>query len=158
MKIVNGLDTEDKYDVVFIGTGFGSLFFAHRLLQRLNSKASVLFIERGRHRPHTLQIEEGQNGHEPAINYVDVRKGEKPWNFTVALGGGTLCWWGQCPRFHPSDFELKSRHGVGRDWPISYEALETFYCDAEEIIGVSGDSDDTDMYPRSRPYPFPRTR
>jgi choline dehydrogenase-like flavoprotein len=46
---------------------------------------------------------------------------------------------------------------VGRDWPIDYETLEPFYCDAEELLGVAGPSDDT-PFVRSRPYPLPPHR
>ena len=39
-------------------------------------------------------------------------------------GGSTWSWRGNCPRFIPSDFELKKRYLVGDDWPISYGDLE----------------------------------
>lgn len=85
------------------------------------------------------------------------------WPGTVrAVGGTSRHWTGLAWRQMPEDMKLHSTHGVGRDWPIDYDELEPFYCDAEEIIGVSG-SDDQDQSgkgggaypPRSRPYPMP---
>ena len=57
--------------------------------------------------------------------------------------------------FPPERIHIKDRHGIARDWPYTYGDLEPYYCEAEHIIGVSGDSDDTQHFPRSRPYPFP---
>ncbi|MFN8829675.1 MAG: GMC oxidoreductase [Labrys sp. (in: a-proteobacteria)] len=156
MRLVGVAQIAQRYDFVVVGTGFGSLFFTHRLLDALPPNARVLLIERGRFRDHATQIAEDRNGDGPVGDYVDIENpAKKNWNFTVALGGGTLCWWGQSTRFHPSSFNLKTTHGFGRDWPISYGDLEEDYCDAEEIIGVSGDSDDVQELPRSRPFPFP---
>ena len=36
------------------------------------------------------------------------------------VGGSMIHYAGYCPRFHPSDFEVRTRDGVGEDWPISY--------------------------------------
>jgi choline dehydrogenase-like flavoprotein len=33
---------------------------------------------------------------------------------------------------------LKTLYGRGRDWPLSYEDLESYYCEAEAELGVSG--------------------
>jgi choline dehydrogenase-like flavoprotein len=41
---------------------------------------------------------------------------------------------------------------------MSYEELEPFYCDAEEIMEVSGADDISAIIPRSRPYPQPPHR
>src|SRR6266568_933845 len=55
------------------------------------------------------------------------------------VGGSTWAWRGNCPRFIPSDFKLKTQHGLAEDWPISYDDLEPWYCDAEDALGVAGD-------------------
>ncbi|MFT9222453.1 hypothetical protein [Gluconobacter oxydans] len=57
------------------------------------------------------------------------------------VGGTTWHWAASCWRHLPSDFEMKTRYGVGRDWAISYNELEPFYCRAEEEMGVSGPHD-----------------
>ncbi|MBB2197847.1 GMC family oxidoreductase [Gluconacetobacter dulcium] len=71
------------------------------------------------------------------------------------VGGTTWHWAASCWRHLPVDFEMKSRYGVGRDWAISYNELEPYYCRAEEEMGVSGPHDVSLQSPpeRSRPYP-----
>lgn len=54
------------------------------------------------------------------------------------LGGTTHHWMGISLRMLPEDFELNKRHGVGVDWPISYEDLRPYYEKAEWELGVSG--------------------
>jgi choline dehydrogenase-like flavoprotein len=56
----------------------------------------------------------------------------------------------------PVDFKMQSTYGVGRDWPISYDDLEPYYCRAEEALGVAGPNDPARQSPseRSRPYPM----
>ncbi|KUG53870.1 FAD-dependent oxidoreductase [Kocuria rosea subsp. polaris] len=69
------------------------------------------------------------------------------------VGGGTQLYGGVSLRFTPDDFRLASfndgrtdlRNDPGgevrseaRDWPISYEDLEPYYCRAEELIGING--------------------
>ena len=55
------------------------------------------------------------------------------------VGGTTWHWLGTALRFVPDDFRLRSRFGVGIDWPISYDDLEPWYCEAERELGVAGD-------------------
>ncbi len=75
--------------------------------------------------------------------------------YVRAVGGTTWHWTGITPRFLPIDFEIATRYGVGRDWPIRYADLEPYYLRAEGELGVSGDSEDDHGSPRSGPYPMP---
>ena len=71
-----------------------------------------------------------------------------------AVGGSTIHWSGHFPRYHPSDFRVRSLDGVGDDWPLSYEELEPFYDLNDQMIGVSGLAGDPSQPPRSaRPTP-----
>lgn len=72
------------------------------------------------------------------------------------LGGTTLHWLGTALRLHPHDFKLKSRYGIGRDWPISYEELSPWYDLAEKELGVSGSSDDFPEFNRHAAFPMPK--
>lgn len=72
-----------------------------------------------------------------------------------AVGGTTLHWIGYTPRFHPNDFNMRSRYGIGEDWPIGYEELEPFYSIAESEMGVAGAEDNPFAGPRSGRYPLP---
>ncbi len=59
-----------------------------------------------------------------------------------AVGGSTILYSGHFPRFHPSDFRVRTLDGVADDWPIDYTTLEPFFSLNHEMIGVSGLSGD----------------
>jgi len=71
------------------------------------------------------------------------------------VGGSTLHWQGMVMRLHESDFELASRYGVGRDWPIEYADLQPYYREAEAALGVAGADDNPFAPPRAAPHPMP---
>ncbi|MFV2090797.1 MAG: NAD(P)-binding protein, partial [Pseudomonadales bacterium] len=54
------------------------------------------------------------------------------------VGGGTVLYAGHYPRFHPSDFRVKSLDGVADDWPIDYDTLAPYYAENDKMMGVSG--------------------
>jgi choline dehydrogenase-like flavoprotein len=66
------------------------------------------------------------------------------------VGGGTVLYAGHFPRFHPSDFRVKSLDGVADDWPIDYNTLAPFYAENDRMMGVSGLSGDP-AYPPKEP-------
>jgi choline dehydrogenase-like flavoprotein len=77
--------------------------------------------------------------------------------FERIVGGSTLAWRGNTPRWIPADFTLKTAYGVGVDWPFGYGEVEPFYCDAEDALGVAGDHAEWDGLMgarRSRPFPM----
>jgi choline dehydrogenase-like flavoprotein len=59
--------------------------------------------------------------------------------YTRTMGGSTLHWLGVSLRMLPEDFEMHSRFGLARDWPIRYDTLSPYYEQAEREIGVSAD-------------------
>jgi choline dehydrogenase-like flavoprotein len=152
----------DRFDAVVVGTGFASSFFLHRFLAGAGPAVRVLVLEAGERKDHARQLQEGvQRSSERLIaaageHFVN-RNPEKLWVFTLGFGGGSNCWWGNTPRMLPADFRLKSRYGVGEDWPFDYDDLEPFYCDAEDLMAISGPEGPTPA-PRSRPYPQPPHR
>jgi quinoprotein glucose dehydrogenase len=73
----------------------------------------------------------------------------------MCVGGLALHWGGTTPRYTPEDFRIRSLYGVGDDWPIDYDALEPFYQEAEERIGVAGVQGPVELDPRSADYPMP---
>lgn len=85
------------------------------------------------------------------------QRGPHPFSSTYLrqVGGTTWHWLGTAIRLVPDDFRLKSRFGLGVDWPISYADLEPWYCAAERELEVAGSDDDDLGSPRSAPYPFP---
>ncbi len=141
------------YDLIVCGTGFASSFFLQGLLAR-KPGLKILVLERGGREPYEDMLAKRR------VSPVDNAKlfktagmppDKKTWLFTVALGGGSSCWWGQTPRMLPDDFRLKSRYGVGYDWPIGYDDLADYYDRAETLIGVAGPA--TVPYPKPKPYP-----
>jgi choline dehydrogenase-like flavoprotein len=156
MPFVPVSEIETSYDVVVVGSGFGSLFFTHRMLA-LDPKFRVLMIERGDVKPYEEQLAEGRNT-DVAAQSTYTSPHDKIWNFTIGFGGGTNCWFGQTPRMHPSDFKTRTLYDVGQDWPISYQDLEPYYCQAEDIMQIAGPDDLGIQFPRSRPYPQPPHR
>jgi choline dehydrogenase-like flavoprotein len=153
-----------EYDVVIVGAGVNGALSAKRLTQ---AGLRVLVLEAGpetawtfdgytRHLNHffTAWSKNAESAWPPAANApqpdtADVRggggyflqRGPNPYasSYSRLLGGSTLHWLGVCLRMLPEDFELRSRYGVGRDWPIGYDELEPFYRQAEREIGVSAD-------------------
>ena len=88
-----------------------------------------------------------------------VSMGKLPFltDYVRALGGTTLHFLGSCIRMLPHDFEMKSRYGVGEDWPISYDDLQPCYELAEREIGVAADVEEQTRHgtPFSPGYQFP---
>lgn len=71
------------------------------------------------------------------------------------VGGTTWHWLGSIIRLLPSDFEMRTRYGIGVDWPLTYADLEPWYAEAERELGVAGDNAFDLGSPRSGPYPMP---
>src|SRR5215211_9122023 len=110
--------------------------------------------------PENAQLEKEQQkgGGEKYYDYTSNSKHAFKAGYNRMVGGSTWSWRGNCPRFIPSDFKLRSLFGVGRDWPLDYDELEPWYCEAESELGISGNHDELDglfgAY-RSREFPMP---
>ena len=74
---------------------------------------------------------------------------------TRAPGGTTLHWLGTTLRMLPNDFRMKTKYGVGVDWPFKYSDLRPYYEMAEYEIGVSGDVADQ-PFAKGREKMFPK--
>lgn len=70
------------------------------------------------------------------------------------LGGTTWHWQAVCPRMAEADHQLKTRYGVGYDWPFPYTEIQEYYSKAETELGVSGDSTTPLGKRRGKPYPM----
>ena len=71
-----------------------------------------------------------------------------------AVGGSTIHWGSHFPRFHPSDFCVKTQDGVADDWPMTYAELEPYYDLNDRHHGVSGLRGDPAYPPKpERPCP-----
>ncbi len=87
--------------------------------------------------------------------YYQIKQAEGDSQFFKATyqrinGGSTWSWRGNCPRFVPKDFLLKSEYlsknpnisSNAEDWAITYSDLETHYCEAEKEMGIAGNHDE----------------
>jgi choline dehydrogenase-like flavoprotein len=145
---------QEHFDVVVVGSGFGSLFFVEGYLSR-RPAARILMLERGAFNSHAWQLEQNKNSPIVPASTFRTDAAKKVWNFTIGVGGGTNCWYAQTPRFHPSDFRMRSRYGVAQDWPLDYDELEPYYFAAETKMSVAGSPEMGEILPRSAPFPQP---
>jgi len=147
---------ERSFDLVVVGTGFASSFFLKRYLEHAPAGARVLVLERGGQDTKPWQLENRRTSSlAPEEVYRNLTP-EKEWLTSPGFGGNSKCWWAGASRMMPGDFQLKSRYGIGNDWPVSYDDLEEHYGVVEQIMAVSGPADSP--MPRSRPFPLPPHR
>lgn len=108
--------------------------------------------------PRSPDVRRLQAGHPDSTGYL-IQNGpyEMDSTYTRVLGGTTMHWEGKAMRMLPEDFQLRSRFGQGRDWPIGYDDLEPHYRRAERELGVSADVADQTFYGVTFPpgYQFP---
>jgi choline dehydrogenase-like flavoprotein len=70
-----------------------------------------------------------------------------------AVGGSSILYAAHYPRFHPSDFRVRSLDGVADDWPIDYATLAPYYAQNDAIMGVAGLAGDPAGPPKDVPLP-----
>ncbi len=145
-----------SYDAIVIGTGFAGAFFLMRYLERAPQTARVLVLERGAEDSKAWQLAHRRTSSiRPEEVFVNTTP-EKEWYTSPGFGGNSKCWLAGATRMMPGDFALRSRYGIGVDWPLSYDDLEGHYCTVEQVMSVSGPADSP--MPRSRPFPQPPHR
>jgi len=183
-------------DVVLVGFGWTAAIIAQELTE---AGVQVLALERGEFRDTVPDF--ATNTIQDELRYA-VRKQifESPERETLTfrnsadqtalpmrhlgsflpaagVGGAGVHWNGQCWRFLPSDFEIRSqveqRYGKGfipedmnlQDWGVTYDDLEPHYDRFEYLCGVSGQAGNLGGVkqaggnpfegPRQRDYPLP---
>jgi glucose dehydrogenase len=149
----------EEVDVCIVGGGVAGAILAFQLAHQ---GIDVLVLEAGpRHDPAKRYeyMRQSLYGIDPWASKNPGREEYPPearrWTHVKAVGGSGLHWGANVDRLHESDFELRTRYGIGSDWPIRYRELEPYYTRAEKLIGVAGE----DGYPwtpwRSERYPMP---
>jgi choline dehydrogenase-like flavoprotein len=147
------------FDVIVIGTGAGGGTLAYRLAP---SGKRILLIERGDYVPR-----EKDNWSTKAVNLEGKYNTKEVWRDAEGrelhphtnywVGGNTKFYGAALFRLRREDFrEIKHWGGLSPAWPISYEDLEQYYSQAEQLYQVHGrrEEDPTDP-PASAPYPHP---
>lgn len=166
-------------DVIVVGSGVVGSLIADRMASQGHS---VVILEAGLRITRAQAVEnwrnmpfDNRNGSDyqglypqsdkapaplywPENNYVHLT-GPSASSFKQGylrtVGGTTWHWAASCWRHLPEDFKMHSLYGVGRDWPISYDEIEPYYCQAEEQLGVAGPNDPQLQSPSQRSQPYP---
>jgi len=142
-------------DLVIVGAGAGGGTLAQRLARR---GWKVVILEAGPFwDPDRDWVSDEAGSHGLYWTEDRVTGGQDPVelgknNSGRGVGGSMVHYAGYCPRFHPSDFEVRSRDGVGEDWPISYWDLKPHYERLELELPVAGD-----FWPWGDPHRYPHT-
>jgi choline dehydrogenase-like flavoprotein len=150
---------DDEVDMLIIGCGAGGGVLAQRLAR---SGWRVCVLERGPFwDPEADWVSDEAGSEHIYWNDVRIVGGKDPVqmgknNSGHGVGGSMVHYAGYTPRFHPSDFETKTRDGVGADWPITYRDLREHYARVERELPVAGQDwpwGDPHSYPHS-PHPI----
>jgi choline dehydrogenase-like flavoprotein len=145
--------------VAIVGSGMGGATTAFGLA---NAGVDCLVIERGdfvkkedanwsareifinqKYKPNEKWLDEKGKEFTPGVHYI--------------VGGNTKVYGSSLPRFREQDFlAIRHKEGLSPAWPFSYQDLEPYYCQAEQLYKVHGAAgeDPTDP-PRSQPFPYP---
>jgi len=129
----------EEADTVVVGSGIAGVLVARELARR---GMETTIVERGSFLPWREQLRldrwEGSSPTSVHNHETDPRGLDWGWDYVYGVGGSMNRWTGIAPRLLPEDFEVKSRFGVARDWPLSYDDLAPYYRKAEALLSVAG--------------------
>ncbi len=149
----------DAYDVIIVGTGAGGGTLARHLAP---SGKKILLLERGDWLPRELgnwlaKDVFVENRYVSPDTWYDAKGKAFQPQIHYFVGGATKLYGAALYRLRKEDFgELRHHDGVSPAWPISYDELELYYTQAEQLYQVHGArGEDPTEPPASGPYPFP---
>jgi len=163
----------EEADIVIIGSGIAGAICAWRLA---GSGRRVLVLEAGPRIARADVAEKFASAHRYDFSWAYPNPPTAPrpdwgegadryisqdgpdfvaFEYLRVVGGTTWHWGAACDRFLPSDFQLRSQHGVGADWPFGYDEIEPYYAEIERELGVSGSIHAHKGSPRSTALPMP---
>lgn len=119
-----------SFDITVVGTGLSSVGIIKNLI---SSKKKILIINSEKHNNIKKNFGSPEICEEelpvPISNKLNFKN--KPFLKLQELeisGGNTNFWGGYCCRFDKDDF---------KSWPINYKKMETYYSEAEKILGIN---------------------
>jgi len=156
---------EDRTDVLIIGAGASGAAIAWSLAE---TRMRIVCLEQGDWmKPHeypsthmdweargwdAFSISPNRRSRRTDYPINDSNSPIAVANFN-GVGGGTILYAGHFPRFHPSDFRVRTLDGVADDWPIDYDTLAPYYDENDRMMGVSGLSGDPAYPPKPQLMP-----
>ncbi len=153
---------DDHYDLIVIGSGPGGASLAQRLAP---TGKRILMLERGEYLPRS------RNNWDAKTVFVDGRyQVDETWygkdgrSFKPGLhhwvGGNSKVYGAALFRMREADFgEIRHKDGISPAWPLSYDAFEPFYTEAERLFHVHGQRGEDPNEPwSSAPYAFPAVK
>lgn len=146
----------ESVDVVVVGAGAAGGVYADRLSQ---AGKRVVVLEAGRNKTLADMRSSGiwARRHKWAGAPVLV-DGTNPIAHNVStgsgLGGAAYHHYATWPRFPVDVFDMRTRHGRGFDWGITYEELRPWYDRVQADVGISGDAAAEPWRGPAQPYPM----
>lgn len=167
------MQSPEVHDVIVVGSGASGGMAAYNLTQKgvkvLMLDAGAKF-DRDKFWTHVLPFEADERlrrGESPPPFYLDKKEQPyvtpegKPFNLVRVwgMGGKTNVWGRVSLRMSDLDFGAAERDGWGIPWPIRYADIAPYYDKVEQLIGVCGGDDSSDVLPGSKYYmPAPPPR
>jgi choline dehydrogenase-like flavoprotein len=151
------MSSSTQFDVIIIGTGAGGGTIAHKLAP---CGKRILLLERGGYVPR-----EKDNWNPLAVNVEEKYHTKEVWHdkdgnelrphTSYNVGGNTKFYGAALFRLRRQDFgEIRHHGGLSPAWPISYDDLEPYYTQAEQLYHVHGSrGEDPTEPPAAAPYP-----
>ena len=151
--------TKIESDICIIGGGISAAMLAEKLSE-LKPGKSIAIVEGGkrlfdlenRFRNRQRNLDYGENAWPE--DFIPDQAAKGVISRTMAVGGSAMHWGGTCNRFSQEDLRLKSMFGLHVDWPLEWNELERYYCEAEDRLGVSGEPSPLPEDRMSKPYPM----
>ncbi len=147
------------YDVIVIGSGPGGASLGHRLAgtgkrilmlergdylprSRANWDAKTVFVDGAYQATETWHASDGSS-FQPGLHYF--------------VGGNSKVYGAALFRLRERDFaELRHKDGISPAWPLTYDAFEPYYAQAEALYHVHGQRGEDPNEPwSSGPYAYP---
>ena len=156
---------DDPVDVLIIGAGASGAAVAWSLAE---TRMKIVCLEQGDWMSPADYPSNGRDWETRAYGDFSIspNRRKRPADYPIneddspisvanfnAVGGSTILYAGHFPRFHPSDFHVRTLDGVADDWPVDYATLEPYYAENDRMMGVSGLAGDPAYPPKEMPLP-----
>lgn len=144
---------DERYDLCIIGSGFAGTFLG---LRAIDHGLRTVIVEAG----SSPQRDGSPESLQESFKFRSSGALRYPVNGTraIAVGGTSRHWGGVTTRLWPEDFRMQSEFGRLVDWPIAFEDLLSYYCDAERLLLARGYPAVSGAEPsRTCPYPQEKT-